>query len=297
MQSDAAVLEKRAGRGSRALTRAQTTWHSLRQNPATMLGLGIVVLLILVAIFGPLIAPYGSLEGDPSAVLKPPSQAHLLGTDEGGFDIFSRILYAARLDLSIAAGAILISLVFGTLFGAIAGYSGPVVSESVMRVMDMVSAFPGFILAMGVVAALGPSPINIVIAIGVVNIPDTTRVLRSRVLSVREMQYVTAARAVGNPGWRTLLIHVVPNSMSPVLIQITLQAGYAILTVAGLSFIGLGIRVPTAEWGVMINMGLMYITTGQWWVAFFPGMAIAIAILGFNLLGDGLQDVFDRRGQ
>lgn len=298
MGTEALTLKTRPPRRlERAAAAAQSAWRSLRRNAFALIGLGVVVVALLVALLAPVIAPYPPLVGNPNAVLQPPSLQHLFGTDGTGFDIFSRVLYATRTDLAIAAGAVLISTVLGTILGSLAAYFGRGADEGVMRVMDMLSAFPGFVLAMGVVAALGPSAINLIIAIGIVNVPVTARVIRSRVLTVKEMQYVTAAQAIGNPRWRILVVHIVPNSLSPVIVQATLQAAYAILIAAGLSYIGLGLRVPAAEWGVMINMGVKYLTTGQWWVTFFPGMAIAIAILGFNLLGDGLQDVFARRGQ
>ncbi len=275
--------------------RVRLAWGRLRSNRVTLAGAVIVALVMVVAILAPVIAPYPALVGNPAAVLQPPSLAHPFGTDQTGFDIFSRVLYAARLDLTIAVGAVAIAFSAGALFGALAGYVGRLPDELIMRVMDMLSAFPDFVLAMGVVAALGPSLINLIFAIALVNLPIYARLLRSRVLSVRELQYVTAARAIGNPRWRILLVHILPNSIAPLFVQSTLQAGYAILTAAGLSFIGLGIKVPDAEWGVMINMGIRYIVSGQWWITFFPGAAIAITIMGFNLIGDGLQDLLDPR--
>jgi peptide/nickel transport system permease protein len=267
----------------------------LRSNRVTLAGLVIVLVVALLGLLAPLIAPYGPLEGNAAATLQPPSWSHLFGTDSIGFDIFSRTLYAARLDLAIALGAVAIALVVGCTFGAIAGFLGRTVDEVVMRVMDMVSAFPSFILALGVVAALGPSVPNLILAIAFVNVPVYARLLRVRILSVREAQYVRAATALGLPRWRILVVHVLPNSWAPIFVQSTLQAGYAILEAAGLSFIGLGVRVPRPEWGVMINMGLQYIVSGQWWISFFPGMAIALTVMGFNLIGDGLQDVLDPR--
>jgi peptide/nickel transport system permease protein len=267
----------------------------LRSNRVTLAGLVIVLVVALLGLLAPLIAPYGPLEGNAAATLQPPSWSHPFGTDSIGFDIFSRTLYAARLDLAIALGAVAIALVVGCTFGAIAGFLGRTVDEVVMRVMDMVSAFPSFILALGVVAALGPSVPNLILAIAFVNVPVYARLLRVRILSVREAQYVRAATALGLPRWRILVVHVLPNSWAPIFVQSTLQAGYAILEAAGLSFIGLGVRVPRPEWGVMINMGLQYIVSGQWWISFFPGMAIALTVMGFNLIGDGLQDVLDPR--
>jgi peptide/nickel transport system permease protein len=270
-------------------------WRRLRSNPVTLAGLVIVLFVTLLGVVAPLVAPYGPQEGNADATLQPPSLSHLFGTDSTGFDIFSRTIYAARVDLAIAFGAVGIALVVGCIVGAVAGFLGRTVDEVVMRLMDMLSAFPSFILALGVVAALGPSLPNLIFAIALVNVPVYARLLRSRVLTVKEAQYVRAAKALGFSRVRTLLVHVLPNSWAPIFVQSTLQAGYAILEAAGLSFIGLGIRVPEAEWGVMINMGLQYIVSGQWWITFFPGMAIALTVMGFNLIGDGLQDVLDPR--
>jgi peptide/nickel transport system permease protein len=270
-------------------------WRRLRGNPVTLAGIAIVLCVCLAALLAPLVAPYGPTEGNPDQTLQPPSWQHLFGTDAIGFDIFSRTLYAARLDLAIAFGAVGIALVIGCALGAVAGFFSRGADEVLMRTMDMLSAFPSFILALGIVAAIGPSLQNLIFAIALVNVPVFARLLRSRVLSVKQSQFVRAATAIGCSRSRVLLAHVLPNSMAPIFVQSTLAAGYAILEAAGLSFIGLGIRVPTAEWGVMINMGLPYVVSGQWWIAFFPGIAIAITVMGFNLIGDGLQDVLDPR--
>jgi peptide/nickel transport system permease protein len=272
-----------------------TTARRLVRNPVTLAGLVIVLLVALLGLLAPVIAPYGATEGNPDATLQPPSWDHPFGTDAIGFDIFSRVLYAARLDLGIALGAVGIALLAGCLLGAVAGFFGRFTDEVIMRGCDMLSAFPSFILALGVVAALGPSIPNLIFAIALVNVPVYARLLRARVLSVREAQYVRAATAIGCSRPRLLFAHVLPNSMAPIFVQSTLQAGYAILEAAGLSFIGLGVRVPTAEWGVMVNMGLQYVVSGEWWISFFPGTAIAVTVMGFNLIGDGLQDVLDPR--
>ena len=272
-------------------------WRRLRANRVTLAGASIVLLVVLAALLAPVVAPYPPQQGNAAETLQPPSLNHLFGTDAIGFDVFSRTLYAARLDLLIAFGAVAIALVVGCTFGALAGFLGPVVDEVVMRVMDMLSAFPSFILALGVVAALGPSLPNLIAAIALVNVPVYARLLRSRILSVRETQYVRAAIALGLPRRRVLRVHVLPNSWAPIFVQSTLQAGYAILEAAGLSFIGLGIRIPTAEWGVMISMGLQYVVSGEWWITFFPGMAIGVTVMGFNLIGDGLHDALEARSR
>lgn len=267
----------------------------LLRSRVSLAGFVIVGVVALVALLAPLLAPDGPLAGHPEATLQSPSWSHLFGTDATGFDIFSRILYAARVDLGIALGAVGIALAAGAILGALAGYYGRIADESIMRTMDVLSAFPTFILAMGVVAALGPSLVNLILAIGLVNVPVYARLLRANILSIRERQYVMAARAVGNSRGRVLVRHILPNAVSPLFVQATLQAGYAILEAAGLSFIGLGVPVPSAEWGVMINLGLPYIVSGQWWITFFPGIAIAVTVMGFNLIGDGLQDILDPR--
>jgi len=271
------------------------TWRRLRANPVTLAGLAIVLAVLIAGLLAPLVTPYGATEGNPAETLQGPSLRHPFGTDAIGFDIFSRVLHAARLDLAIALGAVGVALVVGCTLGAIAGFFGRVTDEIVMRGMDMLSAFPSFILALGIVAAIGPSVPNLILAIALVNVPVYARLLRSRILSVRESQFVRAATAIGCSRGRVLFVHVLPNSIAPIFVQSTLAAGYAILEAAGLSFIGLGIRVPTAEWGVMVNMGLQYVVSGEWWITFFPGMAIAVTVMGFNLIGDGLQDVLDPR--
>ncbi|HEV8686630.1 MAG TPA: ABC transporter permease [Gaiellaceae bacterium] len=270
-----------------------TAARRLFRNPVTLAGLVIALAVALLGLLAPLIAPYGATEGNPDATLQPPSWDHPFGTDPIGFDILSRVLHGARLDLGIALGAVAIALLAGCLLGAVAGFFGRFTDEVVMRGCDMLSAFPSFILALGVVAALGASVPNLIFAIALVNVSVYARLLRARVLTVREAQYVRAATAIGCSRTRLMFAHVLPNSMAPIFVQSTLQAGYAILEAAGLSFIGLGVRVPTAEWGVMVNMGLQYVVSGEWWISFFPGMAIAVTVMGFNLIGDGLQDLLD----
>jgi peptide/nickel transport system permease protein len=275
--------------------RAVGVWRRLLRSTVSLIGFVIVGIVALAALFAPLIAPHGPLAGNPEATLQGPSWHHLFGTDATGFDIFSRVLYGARVDLGIALGAVALALIAGSILGALAGYMGRLLDELIMRTMDVLSAFPTFILAMGIVAALGPSVVNLIVAIGLVNVPVYARLLRANVLSIRERQFVMAARAVGNTRLRILFKHILPNAIAPIFVQATLQAGYAILEAAGLSFIGLGVAVPNAEWGVMINLGLQYIVSGQWWITFFPGIAIAITVMGFNLIGDGLQEVLDPR--
>ncbi len=269
--------------------------YLLRRNPITLLGLGIIGLIALLAIFAPLIAPFDPLATDPANALAPPSRAHLMGTDEFGEDIWSRVVWGARIDLTIALGAVGIALVIGCTLGAVAGFFGGWGDELTMRAMDVLQAFPSFILAMGVAAALGPSLRNLIISVALINVAVYARLMRSRLLIVKSSLYASAAEGAGNPRWRLLLVHLVPNCLSPIFVQSTLQAGWAILTAAGLSFIGLGVPVPEPEWGVMVAMGAPRITSGDWWVSFFPGLFIAITVMSANLIGDGLQDLLDPR--
>jgi peptide/nickel transport system permease protein len=278
-----------SGLGPRALARR------IRSNPVTAIGFAILIVLIVMAVFAPLIAPFGPEQLDPSNTLAAPSGSHLFGTGEYGEDIFSRCVYGARYDLAIGFAAVAIGLVLGCGIGAAAGYIGGMFDEVLMRIMDMLSAFPGFILALGIAGALGPSLRNLIIAISLVNVPIYARLMRGSLLVVKRSSYAMAAVGVGASHARVLRWHLLPNTWAPIFVQATLQFGYAILDAAGLSFIGLGIHLPTPEWGVMVSLGIDRIATGEWWVSFFPGLMIAIAVLGFNLVGDGLRDLIDRR--
>jgi peptide/nickel transport system permease protein len=271
----------------------QEIWTIARRNPVTLLGFAGLIAIALIAVLAPLIAPYSPYETDAANALQPPSSRHLFGTGIFGEDIFSRVVFGSRYDLGIAIGAVGFGLTFGSAIGAIAGYIGGGIDEALMRFMDMVQAFPSFILALAVAGALGPSLPNLIAAIAVTNVPIYARLMRARLLSIRESQYALAAVGVGNPRRRVLSVHLLPNSFSPIFVQSTLQSGYAILDAAGLSFIGLGIRLPAPEWGVMISLGVTRTISGQWWPAFFPGLAIFFTVMCFNLIGDSLQDLLD----
>jgi peptide/nickel transport system permease protein len=260
-----------------------------------MVGLAMLGILVAVAVLAPVLAPHDPYATSSGASLRPPGPGRLFGTDVFGHDVFSRVLYGAQIDLIIAAGAVGVAMVLGGLLGAVAGYAGGWLDEGIMRAMDMLQAFPNFILAMGIAAALGPSLTNLIVAIGLTNLPIYARLVRSRLLTLRVSGFALAAASVGNPSWRILLVHLLPNSLAPVFIQATLQSGWAILQAAGLSFIGLGVRVPAPEWGAMISMGVQQLTSGHWWASFFPGLAIMFAVISFNLVGDGLQDLLDPR--
>jgi peptide/nickel transport system permease protein len=268
-------------------------WTAARRNPITLLGFALLLMLVLIALFAPVLAPYSAEYTDANNALQSPSPQHLFGTGVFGEDIYSRVIFGTRYDLGIALGAVGIGFIGGCAIGAIAGYIGGLTDEGLMRAMDMVEAFPSFILALAVAGALGPSLPNLIAAIAVTNVPIYARLMRSRLLTIRTSQYALAAVGVGNTRRRVLYAHLLPNSFTPIFVQSTLQSGYAILDAAGLSFIGLGIRLPAPEWGVMISLGVSRIISGQWWASFFPGLAIVITVMAFNLIGDSLQDLLD----
>jgi peptide/nickel transport system permease protein len=265
----------------------------LFRNPMALAGLAVILLWSLVAIFAPTIAPYDPLEQNIQDRLQPPSTEHLCGTDELGRDIFSRILYGARISLPMGLIVVLFAMLLGGTVGALAGFIGGRFDDLVMRLADITLAFPSIVLALAIAAALGPSLKNLLTAMMAVWWPEYARLMRGQVLSVKNNDYVEACRAIGVPSGRTLLRHVVPNTGTPLLVKASLDAGSAILTVAALSFIGLGAVPPTPEWGAMISMGRTKFY--QWWMMTFPGLAILTVVLGFNFLGDGLRDALDPR--
>ena len=272
--------------------------HTLRVifgNPVTTLAFAILVLLIFLALFGPSIVPYDPLATNLKNALQPPSAAHPFGTDKVGRDIFSRVIVATRLDLTIAFSAVLLSFAIGSVVGAMCGFWGGPLDHIVGRVVDVIMAFPLFVLAMALVAALGNEVQNIVYATAIINLPFYIRLTRAETMTRKSMPYVDAARVSGNSGSRILLRVMLPNAMPTLMVQLSVNLGWAILNAAGLSFIGLGIRPPTPEWGIMVAEGASLIISGYWWVALFPGLALTIAVFCFNLLGDGLRDIVDVR--
>jgi peptide/nickel transport system permease protein len=251
------------------------------------------VLLLLIAIVGPWIVPYSPLASDTAASLQSPSAAHWFGTDQLGRDLFSRVLVATRLDLTIAIVSVVSVFAFGGLAGIAAGYFGGWTDRIIGRLMDTIMAFPLFVLAMGIVAALGNTVTNIILATAIVNLPIYARIARTEANVRREAGFVLAAKLTGNGDFRLLLTQILPNIMPIMVVQMSLTMGYAILNAAGLSFIGLGVRPPTPEWGIMVADGASFIVSGQWWIALFPGLALMLAVFCFNLLGDGLRDIID----
>ena len=289
--SDASLVEGLSGRGRARDSRLSDLWLTLRGNKTTLVGIGILILLLLIAFVGPMLTPYGPLDPDPGKQLQAPSRVHLMGTDQYGRDILSRIIHATRLDLQIAVLVTIIAFSVGSIIGAISGYVGRLVDDVVMRLVDILMSFPSFILAMAITAMLGNSVQNVVFAIAVAYTPYFIRLTRGEVLSRKQAEYVDAARCVGNPDWRIIGFHLLPNSIFPALVQGTLTFGWAILDASGLAFLGLGIVPPTPEWGVLMNEGTRNIIAGEWWTYFFPGLAIMLAVFGFNLTGDGLRDI------
>lgn len=269
-------------------------WKRLKKDKMAMFGLFIILLLIFAAIFADFIAPYGFDDQNLKDRLLAPNSQYLLGTDNFGRDIFSRIVYGSRISLQVGFIAVGISAILGGSLGAIAGYYGGKLDNFVMRLMDVLLAIPSILLAISIVAALGPGLQNVMIAVGIGSIPSYARIVRASVLSIRDQEFVEAARAVGANDFRIITKHILPNSMAPIIVQATLGVAGAILSAAGLSFIGLGIQPPTPEWGAMLSSGRDYIRD-NWHVATFPGLAIMITIFALNLLGDGLRDALDPR--
>jgi peptide/nickel transport system permease protein len=276
-----------------------STWRTLcyvfGENPLSAFAAALFAAFALLALIGPWVAPFDPLASHVGEPLSSPSGSHWFGTDALGRDILSRVIVATRLDLGIAVAAVALSSILGGLMGAFAGYFGGWFDRASTRISDTIMAFPLFVLAMGIVAALGNTVANIVIATAIINLPFYLRVARTEVRVRREAGYIEAARLAGNGELRVLFYHLVPNVMPPMMVQISLNMGWAILNAAGLSFIGLGVRPPEAEWGIMVAEGAQYIISGEWWIALFPGMVLMLAVFCFNLLGDSLRDLIDPR--
>lgn len=274
---------------------ARVAWRRLWGNPVSLGAMVVIAALICIALLAPFVAPFDPDGTDASAALQAPSLQHLLGTDLYGRDQLSRIIFAARIDLVIPFVATFFALLVGAMIGAVSGYRGGWPDQIIMRATDAVLAFPALVLAMGLTAALGANVTNLALVLAITQVPTYLRLIRGEMLRVREMEYAEAARTVGNPRWRIVLVHLLPNCVPPLIIQATLAIGYALLTMAALSFIGLGIQPPASEWGEMAAEGASQMVTGEWWLFVFPGVAIMITVLAFNLVGDGLRDFLDPR--
>jgi peptide/nickel transport system permease protein len=289
--SDIALKETPAQGG--ILATLKHARYVIGENPVTGFAFGLFVLIVFAAVLGPYIVPYDPLTSNTAMSLKPPSRAHWFGTDQLGRDVFSRVVSATRLDFIIAVFSVALVFMMGGLAGVAAGFFGGWTDRIVSRIADTIMAFPLFVLAMGIVAALGNTVQNIIIATAIVNFPLYARIARTEANVRREAGFVQAARLSGNGEFRILLTQILPNIMPIMIVQMSLTMGYAILNAAGLSFIGLGVRPPDAEWGIMVAEGAAFMVSGEWWIAFFPGLALMIAVFCFNLLGDGLRDIVD----
>ena len=278
--------------GKRKLWRER--FDILWSNALAKTGLVVIAIYLIVAFLGPFFVPFDPLEPDLPNTLKAPGFEHFFGTDEFGRDIFSRIIMGARISLFVGVATVIISFILGTLLGAAAGFCGGATDSIIMRVMDIKLSFPDILLAIVVVTILGPGLQNVVLAVGVQSTPMFARMIRSTVLSVKESDYVLAARGLGADNMRILFKHVLPNCMAPMIVLGTLRIGTAIITASGLSFLGLGAQPPTPEWGAMLASGRNYLRAASW-VSTIPGLAIMAVVFGFNVLGDGLRDAMDPR--
>ena len=280
-------------------TRSRTSqlgdlWARLRRNRAALTGGIIVLLFVTIAALAPLIAPHPPNEGDLAQRLMPPGRNHPLGTDPLGRDLLSRVIYGARISLEIQVVSVLFALLVGTLIGMTSGYYGGKLDHVIMRLMDVLLAFPGIFLAISIIAVLGPGLLNLMLAAGIYSIPQFARIVRGSVLTLKEKEFIEAARAVGESDASILFRYLLPNSLAPIIIQTTLRMATVLLTASGLSFLGLGVQPPTAEWGAMLSNARAYLITAPH-VAMVPGLAIMLVVMGFNLFGDGLRDSLDPR--
>ncbi|MDH6261791.1 ABC transporter permease [Bradyrhizobium sp. BR13661] len=263
------------------------------KRPAALVGLALLLLQILMIVLAPALTSYSPVDADPLASLQPPSSEHWLGTDVSGMDIYSRIIFATRINLLISISAVAVALVIGVPIGLLIGYYRGFVSSLAMRVFDFVQSFPVFVLGMALVSVLGQEIWNVAIALAVLFVPMFARLIRAETLSLRERPFVSAARCSGATDLSIMFRHILPNAFGPAIVQISISIGMAILLTAGLSFVGAGVRMPTPEWGLMVSGGAQQMILGIWWVSLFPGLAIVVAVLCFALLGDATRDIMD----
>lgn len=265
----------------------------VKRHPGALAGLVLLALQVLAIIFAPFITFYSPVEADPIASLQPPSAAHWFGTDVSGMDIYARVVYATRINLLISISAVAFAFVVGVPIGLLIGFYRGWLSSLVMRLFDFIQSFPVFVLGMALVSVMGQEIWNVAIVLAVLFIPMFARVIRAEVLSLRERPFVGAARCSGATDFSIMFRHILPNALTPAIVQISISVGLAILLTAGLSFVGAGVRMPTPEWGLMVSTGAQQMILGVWWVALFPGMAIVIAVLSFALIGDMAKDLSD----
>lgn len=271
-----------------------SAWREFRKNRSAVLGIVVLALIVIMAVGADIIAPYDPFEQNYSQALQWPSMEHFFGTDEFGRDIFTRVLYGARISLLVGVVSVAIACIFGCLLGASAGYFAGAYDAVVMRCMDVLLAIPSLLLNISIISALGAGVFNMMLAVGISNIPRYCRIMRASVLQIKNMEYVEAARTAGASDGRIIAQHIIPNCLAPVIVQATLSVGSAIIACAGLSFIGVGISAPTPEWGAMLSNGRDFLR-GYSYITLFPGLAIMITVLALNLMGDGLRDAFDPR--
>ncbi len=266
-----------------------------RRSPTFAAGVMMVGFFLALAVLADLIAPFGPTQSFPFEVLKPPGGKFFFGSDGNGMDVLSRVIHGTRYAFGIALPAGAIMVIVGVPLGVIAGYKGGVLDEVLLRILDVLRAFPSIILALAVVAATGASLVNVVLVIGFLDSPIFARIVRAEVLALRQATFVRAAIAAGNPPWRVMAVHILPNAILGATAQLPIRMAWAVRISATLAFIGVGIQAPAPEWGAMIRQGAEYVISGEWWVATFPGLALMALVLGFNLLGDGLTDILDPR--
>lgn len=268
----------------------------LQENTLTSIGAMLVIFIIFIGLAAPFICPYDPNLMNIPARLQPPSMVHFFGTDEMGRDVFTRVIYGARISITVGLSIVIIAAGIGCFFGSISGYAGGKVDRMIMAATDMVLSFPSMVLALALTSAMGPGLFNTMLAVCIVRIPLYVRLMRGQVLVLKEMQYVRAARTFGEKPGKIVMRHIIPNCLTPLLVQMTLGIGDAILIASSMSFIGLGAQPPTPEWGAMIATARVY-AIDQWWYAAFPGIFILITVMGFNLLGDGIRDILDPRSR
>lgn len=268
-------------------------WHLFLSHKRAVFGAAVILLEFTLMFVAPLVAPFDPVKADISVQLLPPGPQHLLGTDNLGLDIFSRILYAPRTDLTIAVGSVLLAFAVGVPIGTIVGFYQRWWSAAFLRMLDLLQAFPIFVLALALVAVTGNRVSNVILVLAALNVPIFVRLVRSDVLSLRNREFVDAAKCAGRRSLGIVFGHMLPNAIKPAIIQTSVSIGWTILLTAGLSFVGAGVRVPTPEWGLMVSQGARNMITGEWWIALFPGLAIGLTVFSFAALGDAMEVILD----
>ncbi|WP_106769240.1 nickel transporter permease [Paenibacillus faecalis] len=296
MRNQTAAVTAETGQSRARQRRWKSFYTQLQKNKAALFGGYFLIFIIIVSIIGPFLTRHDPAIVDYSAKLLKPSAEHWFGTDHNGRDIFTRIIHGMPLTLSVGFASVLIGALFGIILGVVSGYYGGKIDSVIMRITDIMLAFPGLLLALAIVSVLGKSLFNVIIAVSIFSIPTFARIVRGSTLAVRKLEYIDAMRSLGASDNRIIFKHVLPNIMSPIIVQSTLRIAVAILTASGLSFLGLGAQPPAPEWGAMLNDGRNYITEHPH-IALFPGLSIVLVVVAFNLLGDGLRDVLDPKSK